>query len=189
MTKYMWLSKALIITFSLWHMGAVGIYALPGDAKDGISTWIKQHLGGSVSPYILAMSQWQQWNLFSPDPLRRVTEYAIETSDRGAPWQELIILRPGSFPWWRHAAQFKMLGSLLEWDAKRDEIVERFLQLQCQEHQLHTGTSIRLVYRYYIVPQHTRTASVAWWWNWVPEVTASPGLTTTCKGQLPDSNF
>ena len=176
-------TKPLIIAFCLWHTAAVGIYALPGDAKDTVSTWVKGHLTRYVSPYILVTSQWQQWNLFSPDPLRRVSEYTLETQREGE-WELLTTLKPGSFPWWRHAAQFKMLGSLLEWDAKRDEVVDRFLQLACREHSLQPGTPIRLVYRFYVIPAHERLASVSWWWNWQPEVTVSPGLSTTCKSGL-----
>ncbi len=161
-------------------MAAVGIYALPGDARDGLSLWIKQHGSGTVSPYILATSQWQQWNLFSPDPLRRVSEYVLEVQ-QGPEWIPLTILKPGSFPWWRHAAQFKMLGSLLEWDAQRDEVIDRFLQLTCREHTLAPGTSIRLAYRFYVIPAHERMASVSWWWNWQPKVTVAPGLMTVCK--------
>lgn len=161
-------------------MAAVGAYAIPGDARDGLSRWIKQHMSTYVAPYILATSQWQQWNLFSPDPLRRVTEYRLEVQ-QDPTWVHLQTIKPGSFPWWRHAPQFKMLGSLLEWDAKRDAIVDRFLQLACQEHSLQPGTPIRLVYRSYIIPAHEHLAAVSWWWNWQPEVTVHPGLTTTCN--------
>lgn len=173
------MGKLLIVAFCLWHMGAIGIYALPGDAKDGVTRWLKQNMSRIVSPYILTTSQWQQWNLFSPDPLRRVSEYTIEMQT-GNEWEHLTTLKPGSFPWWRHAAQFKMLGSLLEWDAKRDEVIDRFLQLACQEHSLRQRTPIRLVYSFYVIPAHERMASVSWWWNWEPEITRSPGLTTTC---------
>lgn len=182
------LSKVFVVLFCLWHMAAVGIYALPGDARDSLSLWTKQNLSQNISPYILATSQWQQWNLFSPDPLRRVSEYMLEIQ-QGTEWIHLTTLKPGSFPWWRHAAQFKMLGSLLEWDAKRDEVVDRFLQLVCQEHSLQSGTPIRLVYRFYVIPAHERMASVSWWWHWEPEVTVAPGLTTICKDQLSGVSF
>src|SRR5687768_11713294 len=89
----MWdlLKRSAIISFVLWHMFAVVVYALPHDADDRLNTWIRSELKPIVRPYILLTSQWQQWNLFSPDPLRRVTAYDIQRNDREG-WTTIKVI-------------------------------------------------------------------------------------------------
>jgi len=169
----------LIMVFVLWHILAVGVYAIPGDAKDKFSNWTRKTFGNTVRPYILITSQWQQWNLFSPDPLRRVTKYIIEIEEEGRV-HVLTTLEPGSIPWWRHATYFKFLGSLLEWHENKEQLIVRFLHAQCAKFDVDAGTSIRLVYNYYIIPKHETVVPVEWWRHFQPDMETWYGTTTTC---------
>jgi hypothetical protein len=177
--------KVAVVVFCLWHMMAVLVYALPGGSKAATLPAV-QRIARAVSPYILMTSQWQQWNLFSPDPLRRVTSYVIERQ-QGDVWKTVLDLHTGTLPWWRHAAQFKMLGSLLDGNTESDlqhRTAERYLQLKCREYALPDASGVRLSYRVYVIPVFDVSMSMDWWLNYTPEESTYVGHETTC-----DPNF
>lgn len=176
--------KVIVVLFCLWQMTAVGVYALPSSSTWQFVHTLQNRLGPVINPYLLITSQWQQWNLFSPDPLRRVTSYAFETPDGSDGWKEIEYLTPGSLPWWRHAAQFKMLGSLLDGNAESDTqhtMAERWLQLRCAAHGLPPGTPVRLTYRYYVLPTQYNSMTVEQWMRYVPEEYSYTGHETACS--------
>lgn len=171
--------RSAIIIFCLWHMAAVGVYAIPTDATGAIPGWLRANVQPHVYPYILMTSQWQQWNLFSPDPLRRVMVYAVE-ADRGGTWEPVVTLGPGAFSTWRHAAELKYLGRLLEGGENQLPLVERFLHVQCREYRLRPGTHLRLVYHWYVIPWLENPLSVSAWQNVVPNWSSSIGSEILC---------
>lgn len=175
--------KVVIMMFCVWHMAAVAIYALPGMSNEEFVHRLQERFGPVINPYLLLTSQWQQWNLFSPDPLRRVTSYAIDVQKEGE-WHEIEYITAGSLPWWRHAAQFKMLGSLLDGDTQNQtqhNMAERYLQLRCDMYNILDGTPIRLMYKYYIIPAENESMSVEDWWNYAPEESAYVGHEAVCQ--------
>ena len=176
--------KVVIVLFCLWHMGAVALYAAPGGSTNGIIMGLRERFSSSVTPYMLWTSQWQQWNLFSPDPLRRVTTYIIERTNEDGQWEVIENLYPGALPWWRHAAQFKMLGSLLDGSDSETQkrLAERYLQVKCRDHGLTDGTPVRLSYSYWVIPYTEESMPVDWWWNYVPEESMYVGHETACDG-------
>lgn len=174
------LKKIGLIVFVIWHMFAVSVYSIPRDAKDMYATWSRQVLLPKVTPYMLITSQWQLWNLFSPDPLRRVTFYRIETETNGD-WYELTTIQPGTFSAWRHATWFKLLGNIWnEFDEPKSPLAGRMLHLLCKEHNVQEHTPIRLVYEYYVIPQHQKRESATWWNAWKPQTSSYIGFTTEC---------
>lgn len=183
--------KVTIILFCLWHMTAVAVYAIPGESQSSIKKFLNEYVNPTVVPYLLITSQWQQWNLFSPDPLRRVMTYEIEIGN-GEPdgWILTDNIEPGAFPWWRHAAQFKMLGTLLDGNTESDtqhSLAERYLQLRCQMYGLPDESPIRLTYRYYIIPVQEDSMSVDEWWHYEPEMFGYTGHETRCTSDSPAS--
>ncbi len=160
-------------------MAAVGLYALPTEARDPMTMWAKQTLQPIVQPYILLTSQWQQWNLFSPDPLQRVVTYGIDL-DRDGRWERIRSFTPGMESTFRHAAQFKLFGRLLEGNANTLPLVDRFLQLQCVEYHLAAGSRIRLVYHWYILPHPPRALSIAEWSQLHPQPMTFIGSEILC---------
>jgi len=175
--------KILIIGFVLWHAFAVAIYSTPREAEDPFALWARLDLIPIVSPYMLMTSQWQLWNLFSPDPLRRVTFYKVDTWD-GSQWNELVTYKPGSFSSWRHSTQFKLFSNMLnEFEKNRAPLAGRFLHLLCAEKGIAPETKIRLQYVYYVIPYHTKRESRAWWNAWEPTFSTYTGFETTCPAQ------
>lgn len=169
-------AQSLIILFCLWHMAAIFAYSIPGESS------IKQKvriLDPLVRPYLLATSQWQLWNLFSPDPLRRVSEYRIETFTQNQ-WTPLTTLHPGSFPWWRHAAQFKMLDRILDLDRNLIPLQERYLAHLCQVFAIPSQTLIRFTYAYYVIPNIEDILRTDWWESWSPPWESVAGITIVC---------
>ncbi len=172
--------KIGLILFVTWHMFSVGVYAVPRISQDKISVAWRMHLLPIVTPYMLMTSQWQLWNIFAPDPLRRVTFYRIETKNDDS-WNELITYKPGTLSLWRHATYFKMFSNMLDEESDTlAPIAGRFLHLLCKEHAVASGTPVRLKYIYYIIPYHKKRQSISWWNAWYPEIHSYLGFSTTC---------
>lgn len=174
------IGKILIAAFVLWHAFSVAVYTVPREAKDPFATIMRDRLLRIVSPYMLITSQWQLWNLFAPDPMRRVTFYTVQIR-RGERWERLASIRPGTFSGLRHATQFKMLGNTLEENNEgKKPLVDSYLQYLCKRHRLDAGTPIILVYEFYIIPYNNRRQSVAWWRQWEPSLSSQVGHSTSC---------
>lgn len=82
--------KTIIALFCVWHMTAIGIYSLYGVENVPVLSWLDSKRE-YVRPYTLITSQWQRWNLFSPDPLRRVIQMSIEAEFNGK-WQTMTVI-------------------------------------------------------------------------------------------------
>lgn len=74
--------QALIVAFCLWHMTAVTLYLVPS-GWNGVGSTPIRSVRSLTDPYVLSFSQWQQWNIFSPDPLRRVSVFRVEATVGG----------------------------------------------------------------------------------------------------------
>ncbi|OGJ58909.1 hypothetical protein A2635_01790 [Candidatus Peribacteria bacterium RIFCSPHIGHO2_01_FULL_51_9] len=175
------LSQSVIILFCLWHMAAIFVYSIPNETK------MKQMLRSAEffsRPYILLTSQWQLWNLFSPDPLRRVSEYQIEIFEQNR-WNSLTTLRPGSFPWWKHAAQFKLIDRILESEQNLIPLQERYLSHLCRTYNIPPQTLIRFTYTYYVIPNTRDILDTAWWKSWSPSWESIGGITIVCPPPIP----
>lgn len=172
-------SRAAIILFCFWHMAAVGLYALPDASQAPIVQLLRDRFQWVARPYILLTSQWQQWNLFSPDPLRRIVTYGIE-ADRGASWERILTIEPETYSTFRHASQFKFLARFLEGGASSSRLVVRFLEKQCEELNLASGTHVRLVYLVSVIPLPPRSWSVDEWRHVALSVETVPGTEILC---------
>ena len=174
------IGRFFIILFCLWHMTAVAVLALPWQALDPYAHWMSSHIGPYAAPYVYLLSQWQQWNLFSPDPLRRVTTYVVQVQ-QGKAWRDIAMIDNDSYPRWQHATHFKMFGEMLENDQDnyRIPIVERFLQSFCTPAGLPPGSVIRLFYHWYVIPIPDESIA-KWARSWRPGISADPGIKTIC---------
>jgi hypothetical protein len=177
----MWqtLRHALIILFCLFHMAAVAAYAIPSPAADRFSSWIRTRITPKVRPYLLVTSQWQQWNMFSPDPIRVVTRYVIERRD-GDAWIEHRAIDADSVSWWRHAASMKALDRLLEQKPSLVPLREYFLRFFCADEELASGGALRLVYLTSFIPYHRKLQTISWWRAWKPEWTSTADVEISC---------
>lgn len=168
------LGQALLILFCLWHMAAVGVYAIPasriGDVVRPIKQWVR--------PYILFTSQWQGWDLFSPDPLRRVTVYRILVAD-GPIWQPVATIGPDSLSMWRHADELKFLGRIDGTDDHRPLRVA-YVRDFCRSHALPSRAAVRFVEHFYVLPEDAASLHAASQKNWKPSWRSNITAETYC---------
>ena len=174
-------AKIGIALFCLWHMFAVAVYSLPLDAKDPLTTSARDHLRPVVMPYLFSLSQWQQWNLFSPDPLRRVTTYVLQTHTKDSSmWQDFAVIGRNTVPWSSLSRELKLLGNVE--DKKDYEPVRKaLLQTYCRTLNLPTGTPVRLVYERYVLPQPPAPESQEFWQSYVPQVSRTIDTDIVCQ--------
>lgn len=132
-----------IACFAIWHAVAIGIFAIPREANDSFARLSRITLLPVVSPYVWLTGQWQQWNLFSPNPDAQSKDYVFEWFD-GQNWQQLTSLHRGSYSILRHATRFKLLRNLFLPYGQSD-LAARYLQSLCQPFDLAPGTPIRVM--------------------------------------------
>lgn len=175
--------KTGIVIFCLWHMAAVGFYSIPSDSRDRFSIWLRDTINPHVAPYLLMTSQWQQWNLFSPNPLRRVTFYSIDTyqTDR---WSEIAYIDNEMYNRFRHAARFKMYGQLFaeENDALLP-IRENATWQLCEELNVPAGTPIRVWRDVTVIPYISPSPPKEWWEQWIPRFEPNLAVDTICPSR------
>lgn len=147
--------KTGVVLFCLWHMAAVATYALPRE-----TTFLKH-----VRPYMLLTSQWQKWDLFSPDPLRRIEFYSIDTVTDGEPTRFAIINDDAYGPL-RHAARFKLLGRIFSENPDHDvtALEQHAALILCQELKIATNQHIYVLRDTAIIPR----TPPADWSTWSP---------------------
>ncbi len=130
-------------------MAAVALYLLP---KTGTVLDIPKK---ATRPYVLLLSQWQKWDIFSPDPLRRVSSYVVERNagDRKVLAAEINF---DSLPWWRRAKELKVLGRIEgDWNMLGDT----YLLSLCDDIPFAPGSSLRLIARSSVLPTQSDALS------------------------------
>jgi hypothetical protein len=145
--------QAAIAVFFFCHALAVGLYAIPMNARPPAAVQLRTYAIKPFLPYMLITSQWQQWNLFSPDPLRRVSRYRVERKLPDGKWQVLRWITPDTYEWWRHVNHYKMFIGMLEGDQDtfNPAVYRHFLLMHCAPNALPPKTEIRLGYVQYVV--------------------------------------
>lgn len=172
--------KCLIGLFCLWHMAAIGIYSLQNVDSQPVLKWLeqKQYIFRS---YVLMTSQWQRWNLFSPDPLRRVIVMTVETQTDGI-WRNVRTIDYDHLSYFRRASELKIIRRIEE--DNQEKLKEVYLQDICRTEKIPFGTPIRLLKKAQVVPRHDAPQSIAYWRQWQPEWQETMEQETTCKHQL-----
>ena len=174
-------AKVGVAAFVVWHAAAVGLYAVPNEAPDRVSAWIRTHLTPRVTPYVLVTSQWQQWNLFAPNPLRRIVFYRIETQNAAGEWAYVASINAATYSPWRHSTRFKLLGQALEEGTTRPELAERAAQVLCREYGMDAGTRFRVWHEVTIIPYVHPSPDTEWWNTWTPQFEPTLAVETSCQ--------
>lgn len=174
-------AKTGIALFCLWHMIGVGVFSLPVDSKNVVKEWMFAHVAPITRPYMLITSQWQQWNLFAPNPLRRIVFYRIERENIDGEWAYVDSINQTSFTPWRHSVRFKLYSQVLEEDTSRPELAEQAAQVLCDEYGMEDGTHIRIWHELTIIPYVRPSPDMAWWNQWIPHFDDSLAVDTTCS--------
>ena len=131
---------------------------------------VRAHVLPIVEPYLLFTNQWQNWDLFSPDPMRRTSRYHI-AARLGSTWTTLRILEPSTARLWRRSDEFSFPLQMEENESI--ELFERYLRALCAPLGLREGTSVALVVEYTILPESPPRSGWARWrammvngWDW-----------------------
>ncbi|OGJ70237.1 hypothetical protein A3G69_02140 [Candidatus Peribacteria bacterium RIFCSPLOWO2_12_FULL_53_10] len=172
-----WILKPAIILCCVFHMTAIAAYSVSTDWGIGPLTFVREKTVPWVRGYLLMTSQWQQWNLFSPDPLRRVSRYRVQSQVDGE-WQESAWLDEG-VSYHRKANLTKTLRRMEE-HGHNAPMLLRFLALACMERGLPPGTMIRLERAYYVLPKPEQPLSRREWGAYEPKWTSDTMAETSC---------
>lgn len=155
-----------VALFCVWHMVAVASYAIPNE--------IENPLSARVRPYMLLTSQWQQWNLFSPDPLRRVVFYRIESQNVNGDWEPVGSIDDTTYGPLRHSLRFKLLGqAFAEGNARIEPVSEQAARVLCREFGVFATRRIRVWRDIAVVPQVPPP-------SWVPAFEPVLAVDTSC---------
>lgn len=174
-------AKVGIALFCAWHVAGVGLYSIPGDASDPMSRFAREKITPFFTPYVLITSQWQQWNLFAPNPLRRVIFYRIEKQSASGEWSRIALINDHTYSHWRHSVRFKLLGQAIEEGGGKPELAERAAQVFCAEYAMKEGTRMRIWHEVTVVPYVSPPPSVLWWNSWIPQFESTLAIETTCQ--------
>lgn len=176
--------KVAVGAFCVWHMCAIAIYCLPAEAHDRITEYLRVQGQPIVSPYLFWTSQWQQWNLFSPDPLRRVTDYVIQTKENGD-WHDLMTLNADTLSWASRTREMKMLFNLEAGGASTAPVREAYLQIACEQYGIPVGTPLRFVFQTYVIPFTLTQVTLQDWQDYKPVKERTPDVEIVCTSSHP----
>lgn len=173
--------KTAVALAVLLHMGAVLAFSVPSDARDPLGRFLFGAVRPRIAPYVLVTSQWQEWNLFAPDPLRRIRSFTMEREE-GTGWKTVAALGPDTFPWWRHATYAKLLPALLMKERlDYDVLRERFAQVLCHDLGVAPGSMVRLREHETVIPYVESHRDIAWWRSWRPSPVSTVIHVTHCN--------
>lgn len=188
------LSKIAIGLFCLYHMAAIASYAFPGEIHDLVRYRIQKAYRSTAvldrvdtfrwnafGKYVLTTSQWQIWNLFSPNPMRDVLKLEVQKwSKEDRRWVLAVIVDPQKLSGWRSARDAKILyGVTYNWEDDRP-VRKRLLETFCKNLELPENTLVRLVFYSYTIPNYNVSSS-AFWKRYEPRVTTYPDVSSRCS--------
>ena len=178
--------RFFVVLFFLWHAFAIGIYSfkhplaqsLP--ATNPVIRFVDTQLYPLVRPYLLVTSQWQRWNLFAPDPLRRMSKLEVQIYDSAKQeWKSLKTIDADHINWWHHAIMLKTIRRMGSNDGYAPAR-NRLLKFYCGNADPSQEQSVRLRQMSAVLPYVGNHTSPTWWRRYAPEWNESILLTTTC---------
>lgn len=173
------LLKTLIAAFVVWQCTALFLYSLISVEGHPILEKLYNYRK-YVRPYILITSQWQRWNLFSPDPLRRVIAMNID-ANMNEEWRRVETVGPDDVSFLRRANELKIIRRME--DEKEEPLRQAYIDDVCRRHNIPTGTQMRMTRRWHVIPKNEHTQSAEWWHAWEPDWKSNRLSETTCFAQ------
>jgi hypothetical protein len=146
-------------------MAAIAIWSIPDNGMNCPLLRSLKNRQHYFSAYILGTYQWQHWNIFSPDPLRRVTEVHIEKMENGS-WVALRLLDRSHLGFFQAAPELKYLINIVD---TIPELEDAYMQDICRTDRLSAGTTLRMRKRVFVIPKPDELGSIARWRQWSPE--------------------
>lgn len=137
------MKKTIVIAFFFLHALSLGIGSIPSGAKDPLSEGIRMFFSPVTNLYLNATGQWQNWNLFAPDPARNTLTFEIDLTEGGMR-KGTVALTPQGIPWMRRTALLKIMRQLWNDGDSYTAIRITFLQSLCKRWELPENTTLRL---------------------------------------------
>ncbi len=147
MSDAMRLRHFLLPLFCLWHCAAVALYLMSVPSLPYLSTAIAK-AKSTTTPYMQTLSQWQAWDIFSPDPMRRSSAYRIDVFENGV-WKPVRTIDYASLHEYERAKELKILARLEDNWAM---LVPFYLRPYCVGIPQSQGKTVRLVAVSVILP-------------------------------------
>lgn len=145
--------RLLIVAFCVLHMAAIAAYLLPRNTPWRTFNLLAGDAFNLVRPYVLSVSQWQKWDIFSPEPLRRVSHFTVDAYSNDA-WHTLRTMAFDTLPWHERAKELKILSRLEEdWG----NMVPGYLAQECMRFPQAAGLPIRLQSHSIVLPKDMPT--------------------------------
>lgn len=169
--------KTFIVLFCTWHALALLVYTLPPSVAEALPEGLRSRAG----TYLLAINQWQSWELFSPDPMRRMTRYRVDarlpsgaSAQAGLPvapdqstaareWRTVRTLEPANARLWRRSDEFSYPQRLDDGGTDAPDLSVRYLRALCAPLGLPEGTPVALTVEYIILPEQPPDDDWALW--------------------------
>ena len=137
------MKKVIVIAFFALHALSLGIGSIPSGAKDPLSQGFRMLFEPVTNLYLNATGQWQNWNLFAPDPARNDLSYMIDLAEGGVS-KGTVAMTSESLPWIRRTALLKIMRQL--WNDGDSYTIVRtaFLHSLCKRWGLSETTTLHL---------------------------------------------
>jgi hypothetical protein len=134
---------SIFVFLFFFHALSVFVTAIPARAADPFSTTLRSVWQPITGPYVDATGQWQNWNLFSPDPSTKSVEYYIDLFEDGKRI-ETRVLSPESIPWSGRTNVLKILRNLSKKEEDFSLLRTEFLRSYCRRWRLLEAHELRL---------------------------------------------
>ncbi len=157
----------------------VGLCSQPLSETYVPTLWVTSHLQKKVRPYVMATGMWQRWNLFSPDPLRRVSTFHLEAQDENGEWFLLRKYDPRAERGLRRAMLLKSIGRMEE--NNNVAVMLHLLTRFCDERGLADDVPVRFRRTYYVIPQVPTLTTPTFWQAFKPEESEDILASGTCR--------
>ncbi|NOS66781.1 MAG: hypothetical protein HOO67_00200 [Candidatus Peribacteraceae bacterium] len=159
-------AKTAVVLFCLWHGAAIFVNTM----QPGPAAYVPEAFRAYANTYLLATNQWQSWNLFSPDPMRRMTRYRIDarlpmegqTAMSGG-WRTVRVLEPANARPWRRSDEFSFVQQLDNGGRDVPALYVRYLRALCAPLGLPEGTPVSLTAEYIVLPEKPTGGDWALW--------------------------
>lgn len=139
-------------------MFAIAVFMLP--AWQGIA------FAKTVTrPYVMLTSQWQQWNIFSPDPLRKVSMYRLDMLNANDHHETVLFIDSTSLRWHEREKELKILGRV---ESEWKELAPSYIRSLCPRIPAAAGRPVYLVAYSMVMPADNR--KLRGLSNWDPDV-------------------
>lgn len=182
--------EVCIMLFCVFHVWSVFSFSAPSSLMKTVPLVqkVRDMTSYYVDPYLRLTSQWQSWNLFAPNPLRRVVNFSIIRTDGPTP---LLVedISPESLEWYRASVELKTVRRLEKKSKDQIALREAYLQDACRRYQLDTSATLQLMISRHIVPHHTETKSFWWWRDWQPRWSQYADVSVQCRSRQTSLHF